>query len=60
MEFLHNRNRLNVAISRAQRAAYLVYSPGLLDSLPATPGGVAERSAFIRLTEERPARISVS
>ena len=26
----------------------------LLDSLPATPGGVAELSAFIRLTEERP------
>ena len=54
MEFLLNRNRLNVAISRAQWAAYLVYSPGLLDSLPATPGGVAELSAFIRLTEERP------
>ena len=53
MEFLLNRNRLNVAISRAQWAAYLVYSPGLLDSLPATPRGVAELSAFIRLTEER-------
>lgn len=56
MEFLLNRNRLNVAISRAQWAAYLVHSPGLLDSLPATPGGVAELSAFIRLTEERPDR----
>jgi len=51
MEFLLNRNRLNVAISRAQWAAYLVHSPGLLDSLPATPTGVAELSAFIRLTE---------
>jgi len=56
MEFLLNRNRLNVAISRAQWAAYLVHSPGLLESLPATPGGVAELSAFIRLTEERPDR----
>ena len=51
MEFLLNRNRLNVAISRAQWAAYLVHSPGLLDSLPHSPAGVAELSAFIRLTE---------
>ncbi|MBX9471055.1 MAG: TM0106 family RecB-like putative nuclease [Chryseoglobus sp.] len=51
MEFLLNRNRLNVAISRAQWAAYLVHSPGLLDSLPHTPQGVAELSAFIRLVE---------
>jgi len=54
MEFLLNRNRLNVAISRAQWAAYLVYSPGLLDSLPPKPAGVAELSAFIRLTEQTP------
>ena len=54
MEFLLNRNRLNVAISRAQWAAYLVHSPGLLDSLPHTPVGVAELSAFIRLTEQEP------
>ncbi len=54
MEFLLNRNRLNVAISRAQWAAYLVYSPGLLDSLPHSPQGVAELSAFIRLTEQQP------
>ena len=53
MEFLLNRNRLNVAISRAQWAAYLVHSPGLLDSLPHSPVGVAELSAFIRLTEAR-------
>jgi len=54
MEFLLSRNRLNVAISRAQWAAYLVHSPGLLDSLPPTPHGVAELSAFIRLTEQEP------
>ncbi len=51
LDFLLNRNRLNVAISRAQWAAYLVYSPGLTDALPHTPHGVAELSAFIRLTE---------
>jgi uncharacterized protein len=51
LDFLLNRNRLNVAISRAQWAAYLVHSPGLTDALPHTPQGVAELSAFIRLTE---------
>ncbi len=53
LDFLLNRNRLNVAISRAQWAAYLVHSPGLTDALPHTPQGVAELSAFIRLTEAR-------
>ncbi|GAA5026033.1 TM0106 family RecB-like putative nuclease [Microbacterium fluvii] len=48
-EFLLLRNRLNVAISRAQHAAYLVHSPGLLDDLPYTPEGVARLSAFARL-----------
>lgn len=51
LDFLLNRNRLNVAISRAQWAAYLVYSPALTDGLPHSPQGVAELSAFIRLTE---------
>ncbi|MGC5221306.1 TM0106 family RecB-like putative nuclease [Micromonospora sp. DT81.3] len=49
IEFLLLRNRLNVAISRAKVAAYLVYSPGLLDDLPRTPEGVARLSAFARL-----------
>lgn len=53
MEFLIMKNRLNVAISRAQWAAYLVYSPALTDYLPPTPQGVAELSAFIRLVETR-------
>lgn len=49
VEFLLLKNRLNVAISRAKVAAYLVYSPGLLDALPRTPQGVAQLSAFARL-----------
>jgi uncharacterized protein len=49
MSFLIMKNRLNVAISRAKWAAYLLYSPGLTDYLPATPDGVAELSAFLRL-----------
>jgi uncharacterized protein len=49
LDFLLSRNRLNVAISRAQWAAYLLYSPALLDTLPHLPEGVADLSRFIRL-----------
>ncbi|MBX3098686.1 MAG: TM0106 family RecB-like putative nuclease [Salinibacterium sp.] len=49
LDFLLSRNRLNVAISRAQWAAYLLYSPALVDTLPHTPAGVADLSRFIRL-----------
>ena len=51
MAFLIMKNRLNVAISRAKWAAFLVYSPALTDYLPVTPAGVAELSAFISLVE---------
>ena len=54
MAFLIMKNRLNVAISRAKWAAYLVYSPALTDYLPVTPAGVAELSAFISLVEPEP------
>ena len=50
-DFLLDRNRLNVAISRAKWAAYLVHSPALLDHLPGTPDGVATLSRFISLVE---------
>ncbi|MCU1411893.1 MAG: family RecB-like putative nuclease [Rhodoglobus sp.] len=49
LDFLLSRNRLNVAISRAQWAAYLLYSPELTDFLPYTAEGVADLSRFIRL-----------
>ena len=51
MSFLTMKNRLNVAISRAKWAAYLVYSPALTEYLPVTPAGVAELSAFITLVD---------
>ena len=51
MSFLLMKNRLNVAISRAKWAAYLVHSPLLTEFLPTTPDGVGELSAFIRLVE---------
>lgn len=49
LEFLLLQNRLNVAVSRAEYAAYLVHSPGLLDDLPRTPEGVTRLSGFARL-----------
>ncbi|WP_223690883.1 TM0106 family RecB-like putative nuclease [Leifsonia poae] len=51
MSFLIMKNRLNVAISRAKWAAFLVHSPLLTEYLPVTPAGVAELSTFIRLVE---------
>jgi len=51
LDFLLSRNRLNVSISRAQWAAYLVYWPALLDSLPQSAEGVATLSRFISLVE---------
>ena len=55
LEFLLLRNRLNVGLSRAMQAAYLVYSPGVLDDLPRTPEGVARLSGFARLVRAVPA-----
>ena len=49
IEFLLLQNRLNVAVSRAEHTAYVVYSTGLLDDLPRTPEGAARLSAFARL-----------
>ncbi|GAA2532632.1 TM0106 family RecB-like putative nuclease [Microbacterium mitrae] len=49
LEFLLLENRINVAVSRAQCAAYVIYSPWLLDDLPYTPAGVRRLSAFARL-----------
>ena len=51
MGFLILKNRLNVAISRAKWAAYLVYSPALTEYLPVTATGITELSAFITLVE---------
>jgi uncharacterized protein len=48
--FLLNRNRLNVAISRAQYAAVIVRAESLTDYLPATPAGLVELGTFLALT----------
>ncbi|WP_108252703.1 TM0106 family RecB-like putative nuclease [Planctomonas deserti] len=52
IEFLLLQNRLNVAISRAQFAAYLLYSPALTDYLPRNPMALSQLSAFLELVGE--------
>lgn len=47
--FVLLRNRLNVAVSRAKWAAYLIHSPALADTLPVTAPALADLSAFLRL-----------
>jgi predicted RecB family nuclease len=50
ISFLLNRNRLNVAVSRAQYAAVIVRSETLTEHLPATPAGLVDLGAFLALT----------
>jgi uncharacterized protein len=54
LEFLLMPNRLNVAISRAKWAAYLLYSPGLLDYKPTNVDNLKLLSRFINLVEKKP------
>ncbi|GAA3699627.1 TM0106 family RecB-like putative nuclease [Zhihengliuella alba] len=49
MDFLLNRNRLNVAVSRGMWRAVIVRSPRLTDFLPSSPASMAELGAFLRL-----------
>ncbi len=51
ISFLLNRNRLNVAVSRAQYAAVIVRSQLLTEYLPATPAGLIDLGAFLALTQ---------
>ncbi|EHB49872.1 RecB family nuclease, putative [Mycolicibacterium rhodesiae JS60] len=49
ISFLLNRNRLNVAVSRAKYAAVIVRSSMLTDYLPSTPAGLVELGAFLAM-----------
>ncbi|KTR02391.1 TM0106 family RecB-like putative nuclease [Curtobacterium luteum] len=53
LDFLLMPNRLNVALSRAKWAAYLVYSPALTTGLPPSISGLSLLSRFIELVEPR-------
>jgi uncharacterized protein len=52
ISFLLNRNRLNVAVSRAQYAAIVVQSSMLTEYLPGTPDGLVELGAYLTLTAQ--------
>jgi predicted RecB family nuclease len=51
ISFLLNRNRLNVAVSRAKYASVIVRSPLLTDYLPSTPAGLVDLGAFLSLSQ---------
>lgn len=51
LEFVRNRNRLNVSISRGKHSAFLIHSPALLDAVENSIRGMEEHGAFIRLSE---------
>jgi superfamily I DNA and/or RNA helicase len=53
LDFLLMPNRLNVAISRAKWAAWLVHSPALASSMPTSIAGLGLLSRFIELVEGR-------
>src|SRR3954467_6626247 len=49
ISFLLNRNRLNVAVSRAKYASIIVRSEALTEYLPASPDRLVELGAFLSL-----------
>jgi uncharacterized protein len=49
ISFLLNRNRLNVAVSRAKYGSIIVRSEALTDYLPSTPDRLVELGAFLSL-----------
>jgi len=53
LDFLLMPNRLNVALSRAKWAAYLVHSPALTTALPPSIAGLGLLSRFIELVAPR-------
>lgn len=56
LDFLLMPNRLNVALSRAKWAAFLVHSPALTTGLPPSIAGLSLLSRFIELVEPRSQR----
>jgi uncharacterized protein len=49
ISFLLNRNRLNVAVSRAKYASFVVRAQTLTEYLPSTPDRLVELGAFLSL-----------
>ena len=53
MGFLLNRNRLNVAVSRAKWLSVIVHSPEITHYLPHTVPGLLELGGFLALLDSR-------
>ena len=53
LEFVRNRNRLNVSISRGQHSAFMVFSKHLRGAIPGSPHQIEEQGAFLRLCAKR-------
>ncbi len=53
MNFLFDKNRINVAISRAQCMAIVIYSPALLDTVPTNIEQIAMMNIFCQLIENK-------
>lgn len=49
LNFLFDKNRINVAVSRAQCMAIVVYSPALLDSVPSSVDQITLMNLFCQL-----------
>ncbi len=54
MGFLLDRNRINVAVSRAQWLAVVVRSPALTTYMPTSVGELLDLGAFVGLCETVP------
>ncbi|PWY55009.1 helicase [Legionella qingyii] len=52
LNFLFDKNRINVAISRAQCLAIVVYSPFLLDAIPTNIEQIAMMNVFCQLVRK--------
>lgn len=53
LDFLLDTNRLNVGISRAQWATFVVHSPALWDFLPSSTDGLMQLGRFLDLIHSR-------
>ena len=51
MKFLFDKNRINVAVSRAQCMAIVVYSPSLLETAASNIDQLETVNLFCRLVE---------
>jgi len=54
LEFLLSPNRLNVAVSRAEWASFVIHSPGLLTAQPSSVEGVRRLGLYLNLVSHAP------